>query len=210
MRILPAAALALALVGTPGLGQESAPDPVPGVGVKPVSVAGFTKAWALPDVDFQRYARIVILEPFVDFKKDWRRDHQRVSNADMETMKQELAALFLERFDEVLGNSGFEITTDAGADVLVIRPALIDLDVNVPNAETAGPDKQYATSALTVTLYMELVDSTSGRLQARVIDRDRTTQNTLLELASSVYNVAEARKLLNVWAGQLRDWLKGG
>ncbi len=43
---------------------------------------------------------------------------------------------------------------------------------------------------------------------ARAIDRKGARDSSTFQISSSVYNSAEARRLLKLWAGLLRDRLK--
>jgi len=209
-------ALLLSLTALPVLAQEPAPDSDPTyANLKPVPDAKVAKAWADPDADFKRYTRFAILEPYVAFKKNWKRDHRMVGNSDMERIKKGLANMFVEEFTAVLEDGGFPVVsaggqtvTNAGEDVLVIRPALIDLDVNAPDTMEAGRSVTYVANAGSVTLYLELLDSTSGQMLARAVDRQSGRDEPFLQMSSRVYNSAEARKVIKKWAGLLRDRFK--
>ena len=211
MRRLPAlAALLLSLTALPALAQEPA-APAPDAtyeNLKPVADAKVAKAWADPDADFKRYTKFVILEPYVAFKKNWKRDHREVMGRDMERIKTGLATLFREEFTAVLEDGGFPVVTGSGEDVLIIRPALIDLDVTAPDVQTAGRSTTYVANAGAVTLYIELIDSTTGAMIARAVDRKQAREETFLQMSSRVYNSAEARKVIKKWAELLRDRFK--
>ena len=188
------------------LNAEEPPATVDGLQLVPdTKVAA---VYADPEADFKRYNKFVILKPYVAFKKHWERDHRGVSPSDMERIKEELANLFVEVFTETLEVGGFPIVTGTGEDVLVLRPALIDLDVTAPDVMTAGRSRTYVTSAGAVTIYLELLDSTTGAMLARAIDRKGARESSTFQISSSVYNSAEARRLLKLWAGLLRDRLK--
>lgn len=201
-----AALAALALLALPALAGEYPQETVEGLKLLPdTKVAA---AWVHPEADFSQYRKFAILKPYVAFKKHWERDHRRVSNRDMERIKEGLANLFVEVFTETLEEGGFEVVTAAGDDVLVLRPALIDLDVAAPDVMTGGRVTTYTASAGAVTIYIELLDSTTGALLARAIDRKAARDWGTFQMTTSVSNVAEARRMLKHWAGLLRDRLK--
>lgn len=184
---------------------EYPPETVEGLQILPdTRVAA---AYVLPGADFSQYKKFAILKPYVAFKKHWERDHRGVSGRDMERMKEGLGHLFVEVFTETLEEGGFDVVTSGGDDVLVLRPALVDLDVTAPDVMTSGRNITYATSAGAVTIYIELLDSTTGALLARAIDRKAARDWNTFQMTSSVYNVAEARRMLKHWAGLLRDRL---
>ena len=85
-----------------------------------------------PGVDFSGYRRFAILECPVAFSKDWERERKsgaaRVSQKDMDEMKADLSAEFLKIFtDELQNKGGYQIVTTGAEDVLILRPAIIDL-----------------------------------------------------------------------------------
>ncbi len=179
-------------------------------------------AWVKPGADFSGYDKVMLLEPHVAFKKNWQREQNRgslhqVTKHDMEKMKQGMAELFRETFVEVLGEKdGYAVVEAADADVLLLRPAIVDLDVTAPDLQKAGRSYNFAASAGAATLYLELYDSVSGEILGRAIDRKAANHpGDFMRWTNKVTNRAEARKLLAQWAGLLRDSLdeihgKGG
>jgi hypothetical protein len=73
---------------------------------------------------------------------------------------------------------------------------------------TAGRSRTYVTNAGAVTIYIELLDSTTGALLARAIDRKAARDFSTFQISSSVYNSAEARRMLKAWAGLLVERFK--
>ena len=56
----------------------------------------------------------------------------------MEKIKNDLAQEFLAIFADKLNNGGYEVIAEAADNVLLIRPAIINLDVNTPDTMVAG------------------------------------------------------------------------
>ena len=115
-------------------------------------------------------------------------------------------ALFLNGvFVDVLEENDYPVVTAAGADVLLVRPAIINLDVAAPDLRTAGRTTVYSASAGQATLYVELYDSVTAQILARATDRkaDRNTGVRWAMPSSSVSNQADATKALKHWAGLL-------
>jgi len=172
-------------------------------------------AYIDPDADFSGYKRVMILDAHVAFVKNWRRDQNRmssrsnVSNADMERIRSEVANLFKEVFVEVLAaDDGYEIATETGDDVLLIRPAILDLDVTAPDTMSAGRGRTYAASTGAATFYIELFDSVSGAIMGRAADRKEARRNgSRLSWSNSVMNRQDGRRLFTRWATQLRSFL---
>jgi hypothetical protein len=62
----------------------------------------------------------------------------------------------------VLEEDRYAVVDEAGEDVLLIRPAIINLDVNAPDTPQAGRSMTYVASAGEMTLYLEAYDSEPG------------------------------------------------
>jgi len=162
-----------------------------------------------PGVDFSGYQRFVILECPVAFSKDWERDRKsgplRVSQKDMDEMKASLSAEFLKIFtDELQNKGGYTIVTEGAEDVLILRPAIIDLEVSAPDTMTAGRSYTLSEGAGGMTLYLEIYDSATGQILARAIDRQEDRGMGRIQWQNAVTNKAEADRILRRWAGALR------
>ena len=166
--------------------------------------------YANPDVDWSVYQQIQLLDATVAFRKDWQRDQNRsqpfkVRADDIERIKSSLAALFHKVFsDELTGNGGYSLSATSGDQVLTIKPSIIDLDVYAPDTLRAGGSHQFTESAGRMTLKLELYDSVTGALLARASDRQETPDYDYLRLTTRVTNQAEATRLLQRWARELR------
>jgi len=172
-------------------------------------------AYVDPEADFGIYNKIMILDCHVAFKKDWQRDQKRagsrlsVSSSDMERIKAAVAELFQEVFAEELSkDGGYEIVDTAGDDVLLVRPAIIDLDVTAPDTMSAGRSRTYTTSAGAATLFIELYDSVTGDILARAADRKAAeSMGGYLSYSNRVTNKSDARRMMRGWAKLLRERL---
>jgi hypothetical protein len=165
-----------------------------------------------PGVDFSGYRRFAILECPVAFSKDWERERKsgaaRVSQKDMDEMKADLSAEFLKIFtDELQNKGGYQIVTAGAEDVLILRPAIIDLEVSVPDSMSAGRSYTLSESAGGMTLYLEIFDSVTGQILARAIDRQEDRGTGRIQWQNSVTNKAEADRMLRRWASALRERL---
>ena len=165
-----------------------------------------------PGVDFSRYKRIAILDCPVAFRKDWARDRagsaMRVSQKDMDAIKAGVSAEFLKVFtDELQTKGGYQIVTTGGEDVLVLRPAIVDLDVTAPDTMAAGRSYTLSESSGAMTLYLEFFDSVSSQIAARAIDREADRGTGRIQWQNRVTNTAEASRILRRWAVALRERL---
>lgn len=165
-----------------------------------------------PGVDFSRYKRLALLDCPVAFRKDWQRDHDsganRISARDMEAIKTWLSKEFRKIFTEELQDKGgYAMVTESGDDVLVLRPAIVDLDVTAPDTMSAGRSYTLSEGSGAMTLYLEFYDSVSGQILARAIDRKVSQGNGRIQWQTSVTNTAEADRMLRRWASALRERL---
>lgn len=58
-------------------------------------------------------------------------------------MKEDVAGIFADVFTEQLEAAGFEVVNYADEDVLILRPAVIDLDISAPDVQRSGRSRTY-------------------------------------------------------------------
>lgn len=171
--------------------------------------------YADPDADLGPYNRVMLMDAYVAFKKNWARDQRSRSASsfgprpkDMERIKSTLATEFHDVFVGVLEGGGYPVVDEAGDDVLLVRPAIINLDPTAPETLEPGRRTTYVTSAGEMTLYVELYDSVTGDLIAKAMDRraDRS-HDGFYTWASSATNKAAADRILKGWATLLLEAL---
>ena len=170
--------------------------------------------YAKPGATLEPYTKVALLDCQVAFRKNWERDYnrdasfdRRVHADDMERIKSALAEEFKKVFTDELTKGGYEIVDYTGDDVLIVRPALVNLDVTAPDVMSASRSRVYVTSAGSMTLYMELYDSVTGDIIARVLDPEAADRGGFAMEANRVTNRAEADRILRKWAGLLRSHL---
>lgn len=169
--------------------------------------------YADPDADLSSYTKVYLLDPYVAFKKNWQRDQNResrslrVTSSDMEKIKSELAGMFKETFTQTLTEGGYELVNERGDDVLIVRPAIINLDITAPDTMTTGRSRSFAESAGEMTLYLELYDSVTDDLLAKALDRKFDRKTGSFQWQNSVTNRAAADRILTEWANVLKDGL---
>ncbi|MGI9343311.1 MAG: DUF3313 family protein [Gammaproteobacteria bacterium] len=207
--------LALSSLSFASIGAQADEEGTSFDGLVRVEDAAVGVAYIDPDADFSAFQRVAILEPFVSFRSNWQRDQNRgrrssrVSASDMERIKADVAHLFKQVFTERLeADGGFEIVNGANTDVLLLRPAIIDLDITAPDTQRGGRSRTYAASSGAATLYIELFDSLSGQIIGRAIDRQAVRRaGGRVSWSSRVTNTADARRIFGGWADTLRGFL---
>ena len=210
--------LACFLVAVMAMPAALAKEKLPEVSKDGLHLLKHTKvriAYAKPGATLDKYTKVKMLDCYVQFKKNWQRDYNmnevglqgRVTDKDTDRIKKTLAAEFSKVFTKVLTKAGHEVVDDVGPDVLLLRPAIINLDVTAPDLMTAGFSETYTASAGQMTLYLEMYDSATSTLLARVIDPEAGQEGGIAMSANRVTNTAEADQILTHWAKLLSGHL---
>jgi len=167
-----------------------------------------------PAADWSTYTRIFLDPATVAFRKNWQRDQNRnqpfkVKTEDMERIKSELSAMFGEVFSEELtANGGYEMATESGEDVLRITPQIVDLDVYAPDTgHSTGMQRSYTDTSGRMTLKLEMYDSVTGDMIARASHSKESPRRGYMQWTTSVSNRADAKRMLDGWARELREFL---
>jgi hypothetical protein len=172
-----------------------------------------TVAYKKEGVDFSEYDKVQILPSAVAFKKNWKRDFNRdqsslstrVSDKDVLRIKTSVAELFDEVFKDEFGKDAkFPIVDEISSNTLVIRPAVIDLDVTAPDVRSSTNVKTFASDAGQATLFLELYDGVSGEILARILVASVAGDNGYNQWATRVSNRADAKRMIRKWAKALR------
>ena len=166
--------------------------------------------YAKPGVDLSQYNRVYLTTPQIAFTKNWLRTQNTIPNQivrteDMQRIKSELAALFMDVFKQELQNNGGYVLVDGVAvDVLIVHPAIIDLNVLSPDTPGTRGTRGAIASVGSMTLYMELIDSVTGDVMVKVLDNKYDRARTRIQAPNRVRNEAAARDMLGEWAEILR------
>ena len=167
--------------------------------------------YAEEGADLSQYDRVYLVEPYVAFKKNWQRDQNRgtikVRTSDMDRIKVNVKELFMEVFTEELEKGGYELANERAEDVLIVKPAIIDLDVNAPDIRTSGRSNTLADSAGSMTLYIELYDSETDDLLAKALDPTADRQTGFMQWQTGPANRAAGKRMMKPWAEALRKGL---
>jgi hypothetical protein len=191
--------------------KKEAPPEVTVDGLHLVPDSELALVYAEPGADLSPYKRVTLLAAYVAFKKNWERNQRtrssqtfRVRPKDIEKIKNTLSSEFHEVFKNALTEAGYELTDEVAADVMIVRPAIINLDVNAPDTMSAGNSTTYVSSAGEMTLYIELWDSESGDIMAKALDRRADNSRAgMYTWANSATNAAAAKRILKGWADVL-------
>ena len=203
-----------ALVATTTTPARAADDEKvdPFAGLKKVEDAKVGVAYVDPDADFSVFKRVAIADPYVAFRANWRRDQNRermrpIPASQMEEIRSDVASLLKEVFTERLeADDGYEFTKEVGYDVLLVKPAIVDLDINLPETGPRAATVSVSTSAGSAVLYIELFDSVTGDIIGRAADRQGVSTDEF-QVTGPAFGEAAARHIFEGWADKLRGFL---
>jgi hypothetical protein len=214
-RLIPIAALlAAALSFGPAHAQttKDLEDAMGAEGLKAVKSKDLDMLYARPGATLAAYKKVMLDPVEVSFSKNW--DPNRTGSnlklgaAERENIRTGVAKITQDQFAKLLqANNGYPIVTEAGPDVLRAKVRVMNLYVNAPDAGAPGRTRTYTMSAGEATLFLELFDSETGQILARVIDRRESRNNNMVMLSGTVANTAEAEALAAQWARILRKAL---
>ena len=165
-------------------------------------------------VNFADYSKVQFAPSTVAFKNNWQRDYNRnqaslssrIKDRDVVRIKEAVKVLLEETFKAEFGKEGgYPIVEHATADTLLLKPSIIDLDVNAPDIMTATRSKTYVDEAGQATLFLEVYDAVSGEILARITDTQTVGDNHgFHQWANRVTNTADAKRVIKKWAKTLR------
>ncbi len=199
---------------TAGAWAQSPPE-VDRDGLHLVHHSDVREVYARPGVDFSQFGKVILVDAYVAFRKNWGRDQNRgadpfkVSKRGVESIKQRVGDEFHKAFVKELEKKGIPVVgaTETGQDVLIVRPAIINLDVTAPDTMEPG-ERTIAASAGQMTLYAELYDSVSSQLIGRVVDpRADHGFGGQFMAQNRVTNKAAEDKIVKIWADALAGHL---
>ena len=204
------AALALALSGT-AVADNSLPQ-VTHDGLHLVKHTKVRALWMKPGANLDNYSEVALLKCYVAFNKNWKRDYNEetvdlanmITDQDMQKIRDKLSEEFNKVFTEVLTQAGHKMVTQGGSGVLILRPAIVNLEVTSPDTMAPNMDQSFSADAGQMTLYMEMYDGKTGDIIARVIAPEALGDG-MWQVRNSVTNLADADRLLRRWATALSD-----
>lgn len=207
-------ALILLLLAAPLLAKERFPETTSD-GLKLQHQTNHGALYIKEGASLAGYSRISILDCFVQFRENWQRDFNRsqlgvdhqITDRDVEQIKEQVATEFPKAFSKVLESRGYEIVDNTGKDVLLLRPAVIDLTVTSPNTNTAGWSAKAVQSNGTMTLYMEIYDAANNTKIAQIIDGEIVGSESFAHRGGAVRNNAQFAQTMERWANALSDHL---
>jgi hypothetical protein len=169
----------------------------------------FDSIYVKPKVDFTLYDKVMLMPGDVSFKQNWAREHREdVTERDVSTIKTRLSRLVYESFKTSLAEqTRFQLVSDTGAGVLLLKPSIIKLDVHAPDVNTTSTSRKFVKSAGEASLYLEVYDSVSGEILARVIDHQEDREKGFFEWANRISNTTDAKRIIKKWTTRFNNLL---
>jgi hypothetical protein len=166
-----------------------------------------------PGVSISSYTTIMLAPADVQFAENWdpnragRSSARRLDTADILAIKANLSTMFGEIFTNELTSGGYKIVTEPGPDTLLVVPAIVNLFITAPDTASAGRTRTYTANSGQMTLVLEVRDSVTGEVLARVVDGRSGRTSGFMTVTNRVTNTADARRAMQIWAGALRNGL---
>lgn len=197
--------LLLALLACPPVAARDNPAPVTVDGLHLVPDTALALVYMDPEADLSVYDSVLLMDAQVAFRKNWRRDINQnlpfhVTSADMQRIKSEISTEFREIFTSELESAGYTLVTEQNPETVIIRPAIVDLNINSPDTPRGGTTRNVTESAGDMTLYLELRDSVTGDLLAKAMDFQFDRSNITPFMMDRTRNERAARNILGNWA----------
>ena len=174
-----------------------------------VENARASAAWINPDFDLSGYSKVKLQGAGIEYRPVRGRS-SRASASEFpvsEAAKARLREIMQGAFREEMARSErFELTDQTGPDVLLVWGGLLDVVSRVP-PQRAGRGDVFLRSVGEATLVIELRDSESNAVLARIVDRRAAEQISGGFRSNVATNTGEVRRLARTWARLLRQRL---
>lgn len=206
-RQLLAALFVTTLLASPALAAKLPPTSPGGLVLQPNTK--FSAVYLLPGYDLAKYDKYALIDAYVEFKKGYmdeqnEEDPFSVSKQWMDQTTAALAVEFRKQFTRVMSrDNGFQQSTMTGPNVVILRPAIVNLDITAPDTMQPGVTS-FAASAGSMTLYLEVIDSMSKKVIARIYDAESGEGDGAVTWSSGVGNLQAADFAIDRWANIIR------
>lgn len=207
------ALLASALVATAPFAQQKELEEAMSVdGLEKIKVKDIDLAYARPGATLSAYTSVMLDPVDVSFHKDWNPERTgsrlKLSSAERENIRTGVGKVVHDEFAKTLSaKDAYKVVKAAGPEVLRAKVKILNLYVNAPDTKAAGRSRTFTVSAGEMTMLLELSDSETGAILARVVDRREGRNTGQWQLSGSVANTGEAQAIAATWARILKNAL---
>jgi len=161
-------------------------------GLVRVPSSGKAGVYRLPDATFAQYRRVMLAPASVEFRKNWdRKNLDRLNTglkpSERQRIADDMSRLFHEELvAELVERGGFTLAEAPAPDVLLIAPAITELDLTAPDAGNTPGSRSFVRTAGSMTLIVELRDAASGVTVGRIIDYEQARETRELQLVNHI------------------------
>jgi len=197
-----------AVAALPATAKKDFEEATSADGLEKVKVKNIDLAYVRPGMTLAPYTKVLIEPVQVAFRKDFEPtkagSRMKLTTDELEKIRTDVGKVVHAEFAKELAKGSYVTVAAAGPDVLRVRAEIKDLYVNAPDTMEPGRTRTYTMSAGEMTLVMELADSETDAVLARVYDRREARDTGMLSWTNSVTNRMEAEQAANTWARILR------
>jgi hypothetical protein len=205
--LLAAVALATAPAG-PSPAEAGAEQTHDGL-VRVEKAKRFQAVWVKPGADLRGYTKLLILPAELHYKRppnkgSMARENFALSEKQKARLEQAMREVSQE---EIVAKGGWEFVSEPGPDVLLVHGGLIDLVVNVPPNPAPGRGGTFVASFGEATLVVEIYDSQTKEILARVADRQEAEPAGGRMQSVDISAAPDVKRVLRRWAKRLGEAL---
>jgi hypothetical protein len=212
---LKAALAGLLVVSAPIADAQKKKPPAEWDGLQKVDAKKFDLAYLLPGADFKAYTKVMIDPAEAAFRKNWQKDYNntnrsldmRITDDEAREMLAAVQTAFQEIITQTYKDNGYEVVTTPGPDVMRLRTAVFNIDVDAPDQMTASRTRTYSSEAGQASMMIEVRDSMSGAVLARGIDSREVGDMGFTVRRSRVSNRADFERVFKTWSQMSVDGL---
>jgi hypothetical protein len=202
--------LALSLTLAAGCAADRPPDETTDDGLVRVPSRSVGGVYRAREAVFTQYQRIIIEPPSISFVEKWADKHPEVSKAELKRIRNEAIELFRKEFARELVERGpYKFAEDPAPDVLLVIPAIEDLDIAAPDAGVEPGTRTYTTGPVSMTIKGDMRDAATGNLIGRVIFFQPAEKYGFndMRIANRVTNAHEQKEAYAKWARLVHEAL---
>lgn len=208
-----AASMSLAAHATPK--PVVVPNQEPAVQWTATEIKGFDSSKIALDqgLELQRYKTFSVLQPTLEFDKDWLRQFKRdMSARDEERIRESYTGALRKALEDTLSKElGWQLVEQPAEDTLVVVPTLTRFRITAPDLSFRGHTRDYVQHSGAARLDLQLRDGSSGAPLVALSDHSETRAfGGLGDLkpTNRVENLRDFKMLSKRWASRLADYLK--
>jgi hypothetical protein len=164
-------------------------------------------------LELQRYKTFSVLQPTLEFDKDWLRQFKRdMTSRDEERIRESYTGALRTALEDTLSKElGWQLVEEPGEDTLVVVPTLSRFRITAPDLSFRGNTRDYVHYSGAARLDLQLRDGSSGAPLVALSDHSETRAfGGLGDLkpTNRVENLRDFKMLSKRWASRLADYLK--